>query len=121
MARELTDREREVLAWMAEHAVPVAPDEPDVDKAARARWRKQLPTTRAGRACGCGACPSIELRDPDGITPTASVTRVVLSAEVDRAVLLLFVDDDRLSYLELAPLSDDAFTEFPDPSDLRTA
>ncbi|WP_281270256.1 hypothetical protein [Cryobacterium soli] len=37
----------------------------------------------------------------------------MLSAAHPDATLLLFVDNDRLSYLELAPHGDDAFSEFP--------
>ncbi|PFG36022.1 hypothetical protein ATL41_0726 [Flavimobilis soli] len=38
----------------------------------------------------------------------------MLEASAAGALLLLFVDDDRFSYLELAPLDDDAsFAEFP--------
>ncbi len=92
-----------------------------VDDAARARWRAQLATTRAGRPCGCGTCPSIELTDAAGVTPEMTSSRMVLEAETDKAMLLLFIDDDQLSYLELAPTDEQTFAEFPDPADIRTS
>ena len=41
-------------------------------------------------------------------------TRVVLEAAVPEAMLLLFIDGDQLSHLELAPIDPDvAVAEFP--------
>lgn len=121
--RELTRRELEVLALMIDDATCFEPDSSGatVEDADRARWRAQLVTTRAGRPCRCGSCPSIELTDTDGVSPEMINSRVVLSAETDEAMLLLFIDDDLLSYLELAPMDDQTFAEFPDPADIRTA
>ncbi len=86
----------------------------------RARWLRQVPHTRAGRRCDCGTCPSIELTDPTGATPDMRNSRVVLEASTTGALLLLFVDDDQLSYLELAPLDDGTtFQQFPDVLGLR--
>jgi len=87
----------------------------------RARWRAQVGSTRAGRGCGCGSCPSIELTAADGASPEMTSSRVVLNAETDGAMLLLFIDDDQLSYLELAPTGDGSFDEFPAPADIRTS
>ena len=80
----------------------------------RQRWLTQIPTTRAGRLCACGTCPTIELEDEvSGMAPTTG-SRVVLSASAPGALLLLFIDDDRLSCLELAPLDPDSrILEFP--------
>jgi hypothetical protein len=121
VSRELTRREREVLALMIDRAVPFDPDESDggVEDMDRTRWRAQLRTARAGRPCGCGSCPSIELTDTAGVSPEMTKSRVVLGAVSDEAMLLLFIDDDQLSYLELAPTGDRTFAEFPDPSDIR--
>jgi hypothetical protein len=116
-SRALTDRELAVLSFMVEHGTPAGVR---VDGADRARWHAQLAGTRAGRPCGCGTCPSVELTDADGVTPQADGRRVVLEAQTDEALLLLFVDDDRLSYLELAPLGERTFDAFPEPADLRT-
>jgi hypothetical protein len=91
-----------------------------VKEADRARWRAQLATTRAGRPCGCGTCPSIELTDAVGISPEMTKSRVVLDVATDKAMLLLFIDDDRLSYLELAATDEQTFAEFPNPAEMRT-
>ena len=93
----------------------------DVDDADRARWRAQVEITRAGRPCGCGSCPSIELTDAAGVSPEMTSSRVVLQAETRGALVLLFIDDDQLSYLELAPTDDGSFGEFPAPADIRTS
>ena len=118
--RELTRRELEVLAFMIDHATCSYPDE-GVEDADRGRWRAQLATTRVGGRCGCGSCPSIELTSTAGVSPQMTGSRVVLEAQADEAFLLLFIDDDQLSYLELAPMGDWPFAEFPDPTDIHTA
>ncbi|GAA1553835.1 MULTISPECIES: hypothetical protein [Brevibacterium] len=41
--------------------------------------------------------------------------RVLLDATVDGCILLLFIDDDSPSYLELAPADEEIFAEFPPP------
>lgn len=107
---------------MLNHATRFAPDDSDggVEDADRARWRAQLATLRAGRPCGCAVCPSVELTDAAGVSPETTSSHVVLGAHTDEAVLLLFIDDDQLSYLELAPAGDRMFAEFPDLTDIRT-
>ncbi len=90
-------------------------DDASVTDEDRARWLTQVPHTRAGRRCDCGTCPSIELTDTAGATPDVPNSRVVLEASTTGALLLLFIDDDHLSYLELAPLDDGTtFQQFPD-------
>lgn len=118
MTRSLLPRERDVLALMIEHAENFT-EGPCVSAQRRAQWLAQLPGTRAGDSCQCGVCPSIELVDGHGVTPSADRKRIVLAAKARGALLLLFIDDDRLSYLELAPISpDDHFERFPDPADI---
>jgi hypothetical protein len=116
MSRELTEREREVLAFLLEHGATFADDQP-VTIEQRSRWRARLADVRAGAPCGCGTCPSIVLEDAGGSVPDSG-RRVVLSAGHPDASLLLFVDADRLSYLELAPHGDDVFAEFPPVTEL---
>ncbi|MFB9376692.1 hypothetical protein ACFFKU_04235 [Kineococcus gynurae] len=117
--RPLTERERATLVWMIDNGVAFSDEDEPVTSDDRRRWRAQVPGTRVGRGCGCGACPSIDLTDADGVIPGWEESRIVLSGETDGAMLLLFVDDDRLSYLELAPLDDDArFAEFPPEEEL---
>ena len=117
--RPLTPREAAVLVAMIERGVTMDDDTP-VSDADRSRWLAQMIRTRAGRPCGCVSCPSIGLTDVDGSTPELHDDRVVLQASATGALLLLFVDEDRLSELELAPLSDKtSFNQFPDPDGLR--
>lgn len=40
-------------------------------------------------------------------------SRTVLEASTAEAFLLLFIDDERPTYLELAPFGGDPITEFP--------
>ncbi len=112
--RPLTTREREALIALVGRGTPS--DGAEITADDRKRWLAQVPSTHAGARCRCGTCPSIELTDEAGTTADSD-DRVVLEASAEGAMLLLFVDDGRLSYLELAPLDDDvSFAEFPDPS-----
>lgn len=111
--RALTTRERTLIAALI--ADPATAVNDHVTAADRGRWLAQLRHTRAGNSCGCGTCPSIELMDPDGSTPDeTSPTRIILETSTPEWLLLLFIDDDQLSYLELAPFSDLPVLEFPD-------
>ncbi|WP_146067441.1 hypothetical protein [Arthrobacter sp. SX1312] len=111
MGRELTERERDVMRYMLDAAVPLEGDEP-VSRQIRQRLRQDLHSARAGERCACGDCPSIVIEDQDGITPETG-QRVVLSAAAPNASVLLFIDGGRLSYLELAPHDDEPVHEFP--------
>lgn len=116
MGRVLTERERDILTFMVDHAMPFA-DSPPVSAAARERWSHLIPTTRAGRSCDCGACPSIELQDECYPLPD-SQEQVVLNASHPKASLLLHIHGDRFSYLELAPHGGDVFEQFPAASEV---
>jgi hypothetical protein len=112
MGRDLTTREREVLEAMIQYAHgPSASEQVSLDS--RRRWMAQVPLTRVGRACACGTCPTIDLEDESGSTPDSTRSRIVLMAGSPAALLLLFVDDDRPSCLELAPTEDVVMLEFP--------
>ena len=117
--RPLDDRERAMLVAMVERGTAVDEDVV-VTPADRARWLAQVPATWAGQPCGCGTWPSVELTDADGVTPAGEQTRVVLEGSTTGALVLLFVDDDRLSWLELAPTGDTSFSRFPAASGLAT-
>ncbi len=117
--RPLDDRERAMLVAMVERGT-TSPEDPSPTADDRARWLAQVAGTSAGRRCGCGGCPSVELTDAEGTTPTGERSRVVLSGETPGAMVLLFVDDDRLSHLELAPTGDTSFSRFPAVSGLVT-
>ncbi|GAB3469866.1 hypothetical protein AB1207_22255 [Kineococcus endophyticus] len=116
--RALTPRERETLTALLERGSDNDRDFP-ATAADRARWLAQVPQTLAGRSCGCGSCPSIELTDAEGYTPATGDRRVVLNAEAPGALLMLFIDEDRLSYMELAPLKDDSIATFPASTDIQ--
>lgn len=116
MGRPLTARERDVLSFMIDRAVPFA-DDPPVPAGSRERWRQSVHTTTAGRGCACGACPSIDLQDQRGQTSKGGRS-VVLSADHAKASVLLFIDADRLSYLELAPRGDEGIDHFPPVAEL---
>ncbi|GAA0311504.1 hypothetical protein [Kineococcus aurantiacus] len=117
--RALTTREREAIVALLERGTSSIRTLP-ITTADRARWLSQVPHTLAGRSCGCGICPSIELTDAEGHTPATVDGRVVLQAEAPGALLMLFVEEDRLSYLELAPLAGDSIKVFPASTDIST-
>ena len=94
------------------------PDDGVVGDADRREWLELVPWIRAGDRCGCGTCPSIELV-VDERPGTAGGPRIVLVAGVAGALLLLFVDGGRPSYLELAPVGDERITEFPPADEIR--
>lgn len=117
--RPLDDRERAMLVAMVERGT-ASDEDVVVTPADRARWLARVPATWAGRSCGCGTCPSVELTDADGVTPAGEQSRVVLEGGLTGALVLLLVDDDRPAHLELAPTGDTSFRRFPAASGLVT-
>lgn len=109
-----------MLVAMIERGAP-GPEE-RVTAADRARWLAQFDGTFAGRECGCGTCPTIELTDAGGRSPGTERSRVVLSGGTRQLMVLLFVDDDRLSSLEGAPIEPEHVArEFPPAAELDFA
>lgn len=103
--RPLTDRERQVLALLADGLPEGHPA------------RAEVSSAEAVRRCGCGTCPSIELSPAENVEDGTS--RLVVSADHRDALLLLFVDGGHLSYLEAAPWTEDgAVLEFPPPEEI---
>ncbi len=93
-----------------------------VTPADRERWLAHVDGTFAGRPCDCGTCPTIELTDARGRTPGMQRSRVVLSGATRELMVLLFVDDDRLSTLEGAPVEPEGVArEFPPAAELGFA
>jgi hypothetical protein len=115
--RPLSDRERDLLVALIARGT-----EPGADRAIaasdRERWAGQLPGVMVHGTCGCGTCPSIDLIRDSGGRP-APTRQTVLEASTSNAFLLLFIEDDRPTYLELAPLSDEPITEFPPVADVE--
>jgi len=113
--RALSDRERNVLVAMIERASQQTSLDP-VTEASRKRWLAQVPRTSVVGRCPCGTCPSVDLAVGDNVEVATVSRRVVLEATTADAMLLLFIDGDRLSYLELAPTDPDVqIAEFPSP------
>jgi hypothetical protein len=115
--RPLSDRERDLIVALIARGT-----EPGADRAIaasdRERWAGQLPGVMVHGTCGCGTCPSIDLTPDSGGRPTPT-RQTVLEASTANAFLLLFIEDDRPTYLELAPLGDEPITEFPLVADVE--
>ena len=113
MSRPLTERERLALRAMIERAT--GSDGVVIAAQDRQRWLDQAAEAQAGARCACGTCPSIELEVPGRSIAREPSQRVVLEAGSPGAMLLLFIDDDVPSYLELAPIDEGPILEFPPP------
>jgi hypothetical protein len=109
MSRAPTKREREVISFIL--SVGIECDEP-ITASDRERWQQREAGIRVGERCRCGTCPSVALEDEDGPVPPADTQRV-LEVDCPGALVYLFINDDRPSYLELAPITDEVFDEFP--------
>ncbi|WP_436327063.1 hypothetical protein [Brevibacterium sp. FAM 27836] len=144
MARPLTAREHSVALFIIRCAT-TSPDESDyanftsqqrdawdppvpITAEQRRTWENSLGEVLVTSECGCGICPSIGMRprhrtDDDKRNDQGGdgdwSDRIVLTAGVSGAMLLLFIDDDIPSYLELAPTDDElSFAEFPEPESI---
>ncbi|WP_426716919.1 hypothetical protein [Corynebacterium auriscanis] len=115
MNRELTSAERDVCAAMITSAHD---DEYSISTEDRARWLRLIPETSVRGVCGCGTCPSIDLAYQG--QPVEGGSRIVLQAETTsgNALVMLFIDGDLLSYLEVAPVNDET-VPLPNTDDLR--
>lgn len=119
MARSLTDEERVLISAMIVSAKAADPDR-FPDQTTWYRWRQELqeilPRVSVGQACDCGKCPSVQLL-VDGREVTASDERIILEAFVSQGLVMLYVDDNKPSYLEIAP-NLDVHLELPNQSAL---
>ncbi|MCI7550763.1 MAG: hypothetical protein PUK40_05120 [Actinomycetaceae bacterium] len=106
MTRELTPDERALVTAMIRQAPANA--DAVVTSEDRARWMQQVPYLLVTGGCDCG-CPTIYFTDND--TPD---NRVWLSAwdDAQQAMLILFLDDGKVSQLEIAP-TDDRHIDLP--------
>ncbi|WP_297739756.1 hypothetical protein [uncultured Tessaracoccus sp.] len=117
--RELSDRDRALAKAMIAHANPTDADEPPPSAEQRRRWIEALRRTTVTHTCDCTLCGSVELADLEQTNSCADTqSRVVLGAGTKRddALVLLFIDSDVPSYLETAPLGDEA-VQFPSPDE----
>ena len=118
MIRQLSEREHHVLVAMIEHA-GVGEEGPDISSVQRSAWRATVPHLQVYDACNCGDCPSVSLTSNAEHPNVSEDERVVLVAALNDALVLVFVDDDVPSYLELAPHNQEtAYTQFPEPAAL---
>lgn len=86
-------------------------------------WESSLAEVVVTNPCDCGHCPSIGMRpvlrvDDESRDDTGGLgdftKRIILNAAVNSFMLLLFIDDDSPSYLELAPTEEtQRVSEFP--------
>ena len=109
--RPLADRERDLLVALIARGTEHGADRV-IAASDRERWAGQLPGVMVHGMCGCGTCPSIDLV-PEGYDRPTTARQTVLEASTADAFLLVFIDDDRPAYLELAPFGEDPITEFP--------
>lgn len=108
----MTARERDLLLALLARGTAFGSDE-SITESDRERWAEHAAAAMVHGTCGCGSCPSIDLApgaEADGASPGR---RAVLEASTADAFLLVFIDDDRPAYLELAPFGEDPITEFP--------
>ena len=105
MARSLTDAERQLISAMITSAK--ATDPAQYDKAETwQRWRHELhemlDRITVGEACDCGKCPSFQLL-VDNLPVPSGRRQIILEAFIAEGIVMLFVDDGKPSYLEIAP------------------
>lgn len=115
--RPLADRERDLLVALIARGTEHGGDRV-IAASDRERWAGQLAGLMVHGTCGCGTCPSIGLTPDSGDRPTTA-RQTVLEASTSNAFLLLFIEDDRPTYLELAPFGDEPITEFPPLADVE--
>lgn len=105
MARSVTESERQLISAMIISAKAADPQHFQ-SQDAWYQWRQQLHKTlgriSVGAACDCGKCPSVQLLI-DGQQVPAGKSQVILEAFVSDGIVMLFIDDDLPSYLEIAP------------------
>lgn len=99
---------------MIRYGVDFPPDESPspITQADRERWLAASANLRVHDGCGCGLCPSIDF----GPIPD-DADRYVLEASTPESLVLLFIDDDKPSYLEIAPYGEEA-VGLPSPDEL---
>jgi hypothetical protein len=110
--RPLTARERDLLLALLARGTAFGSDE-SITESDRERWAEHAAAAMVHGTCGCGSCPSIDLAPGAKADSASPGRRTVLEASTADAFLLVFIDDDRPTYLELAPFGDDPITEFP--------
>lgn len=109
MGRPLTPRERSVLIAMLTLGEAAEPSR--YRRNAAGSGSRGCPRSRPVPAAGAGPAP----RSPCCPNPGDPI---LLHGSTDGAGLLVSIDDDQPSYLELYPTGGQAFSEFPPPEAL---
>lgn len=112
--RPLTELERSVALAMIDHATDdrVTPSPED-----RCRWRELIGRATVCGHCDCGLCPSVDLAIDGVPVESCNGRRLVLEASADNRGVILFIDDDKPSYLEVYGFDDDP-VDMPRPEEL---
>ena len=115
MHRDLTEAEHAVCEALIRYGISA---ETPITDERREEWLALLSNTSVCRECGCGICPSVELVYQGQPVPTGR-DRCVLEATIasNGALVLLFIDDGLLSYLEVCPVEDE-YVPMPTAADL---
>lgn len=115
MVTPLTEKQHAVIETMIKNAR--AFDGEEVSQVQRQTWAEALDRLSYGKQCDCGQCPSFSIH-ADGQAIPESTNRNVLSAESPQAFLILFIDNNVPSYLEVAPSWETAITQLPAAEEL---
>ncbi|MBF4513953.1 hypothetical protein ITJ66_15810 [Plantibacter sp. VKM Ac-2885] len=115
--RPLSARERDLMVALIARGTDHGADRA-VTASDRERWAGLLADTSVHGMCGCGSCPSIDLV-PESDDRPSTARQTVLEASTSTASLLLCIEGDRPTYLELAPWGDEPITEFPLVADVE--
>lgn len=117
--RALTVDERLVLEAMIRHAHSFDAEWGEPSLADRQRWLAMVDDLSVHGICGCGTCPTINLAHKGvPVEWREEGPRMVLEADIQDALVLLFIDDDVPSCLEVAPL-DEASVALPSPEEIN--
>lgn len=108
MARSLTKSEHQLISAMITSAKAADPSRFEAQEVWY-QWRQELLGTldriTVGSPCECSKCPSVQLLI-DGQAVPAGTAQVILQAFISEGIVMLFIDDDLPSYLEIAPNPD---------------
>lgn len=114
MSRPLSAKEKAVLTVMIESGTSFDDEPSNEERRQFLTWVDKVEVTGA---CGCTACESVEL-GIDGTTIECSEDRYVLSGDTEKVMVLLFVDDGKPSYLEVAATDGVSYAAIPEADEI---
>lgn len=104
---------------MIRRAPPLLEEWGEPSLADRERWLAMVDDLSVHGVCGCGTCPTIDLAYKGVFgDPAKADSRMVLEASVQHALVLLLIDDDVPSCLEVAP-TDELSVALPSPDEIN--